>query len=54
MSTKILLIGNTSSSGQIGGILLRAANNLHCSVDVIDNSWDSYAPSMKSLWGRMR
>ena len=53
MSTKILLIGNTSSSGQIGGILLRAANNLHCSVDVIDNSWDSYAPSMKSLWGRL-
>ncbi|MEH2312074.1 MAG: glycosyltransferase [Nostoc sp.] len=53
MSTQLLLIGNTSSPGQIGEILLRAANNLNCCVETVDNHWLSYAPSMKSLWGRL-
>ncbi|MEH2051636.1 CgeB family protein [Nostoc sp.] len=53
MSTQLLLIGNTSSPGQIGEILLRAANNLNCCVETVDNNWLNYAPSMKSLWGRL-
>ncbi|MEH2392618.1 MAG: glycosyltransferase [Nostoc sp.] len=53
MNYKILIVGNTSESYQLGSILVRASQELNILFDTSDTSWNSYAPSMKNSWGKI-
>ncbi len=52
MNPRLLIIGDTSNVYGVGSMLSRAAQALNLPLTVSDNSWNSYAPSMKYLWGR--
>lgn len=52
MGKNILIIGTTSEPAQIGAIFARASHEMNLKVAVMDTNFNSYAPSMKTLWGR--
>ncbi|MBR8833975.1 MAG: glycosyltransferase [Stigonema ocellatum SAG 48.90 = DSM 106950] len=52
MNKKIIIIGHDSVNYHIGSMFNRAAQELNLRCALIDNSWESYAPSMKYLSGR--
>ncbi|MBD2245417.1 glycosyltransferase [Nostoc sp. FACHB-888] len=52
MNRKILIIGNVSENYQLGSILARASQELGLLFYTGDTNWNSYAPSMKYLWGK--
>ena len=53
MNYKIIIIGNTSESYELGSILIRALQELNILFYTSDTSWNSYAPSMKNSWGKI-
>lgn len=52
MSTRILIIGNTTEVHHLGSIFARSAQAMNLSFMTSDTSWSYYAPSMKHLWGK--
>ncbi|MBA3921777.1 MAG: glycosyltransferase [Nostocaceae cyanobacterium] len=52
MNSRILIIGNTSEVFHIGSMFTRAAKEINLTLAVSDTNINSYAPSLKHLWGK--